>query len=146
MVKEPWRRPRNLTVDSLLDWFASGFEPPVAARPPAWSELLPLSWHPARAGERQCAWVAGYLREHHDLGDPDPLGQIHDLVRDREGRDLACLLLGPASWNVAMRDAFIGGSDAPRRNGLGHLANNCLALSKSRSKESDARIFPTTRH
>ena len=103
-------------------------ESAVAARPAALSELLPLSWQLAGRGEPQRAVVARYLSEHHYLGYPDPLGQIHYLVRDRAGRDLACLLFGPASWKVAARDAFIGWSDAQRQKGLGHLANNSRFL------------------
>ena len=92
------------------------------------AELLPLSWHLAQRGEPQRAWVAGYLDQHHYLGYPDPLGQLHYLVRDRCGRAVACLLFGPASWKVAAREAFIGWSDAQRQRGLGHLANNSRFL------------------
>ncbi len=92
------------------------------------SDLLPLSWHLARSGEPQRAWVARCLDEHHYLGYPDPLGQIHYLVRDRYGREVACLLFGLACWKVAAREAFIGWSDAQRQKGLGHLANNSRFL------------------
>jgi hypothetical protein len=68
------------------------------------------------------------LEEHHYLGYPDPLGQLHYLVSDRSGRDVACLLFGPAAWKVAARDAFIGWSAAQRQQGLGHLANNSRFL------------------
>lgn len=50
------------------------------------------------------------------------------LVSDRSGRDVACLLFGPAAWKVAARDAFIGWSAAQRQQGLGHLANNSRFL------------------
>ena len=53
---------------------------------------------------------------------------LHYLVRDRNGRDVACLLFGPACWKVAARDAFIGWSEAQRQKGLGHLANNSRFL------------------
>jgi hypothetical protein len=92
------------------------------------AELLPLSWHWARAGERQRALVAGYLSKHHYLGYPDPLGQLHYLVRDRSGRDVACLLFGPAAWKAAARDQFLGWSPAQRQDRLGHLANNSRFL------------------
>jgi hypothetical protein len=103
-------------------------ESAVAARPAGLSELLPLSWQLAGRGEPQRAVVARYLSEHHYLGYPDPLGQIHYLVRDRAGRDVACLLFGLASWKVAARDVFIGWSDAQRQKGLRHLANNSRFL------------------
>jgi hypothetical protein len=90
--------------------------------------LLPLSWHWAQPGEPQRGLVARYLEEQHYLGYPDPLGQMHYLVRDRNGRDVACLLFGPAAWKVGARDAFIGWSPGQRQVGLGHLANNTRFL------------------
>ncbi len=92
------------------------------------SELLPLSWHLARRGEPQRALMARYLEQHHYLGYPDPLGQMHYLVRDRNGRDVACVLFGPASWKVAARDRFLGWSAEQRQRGLCHLANNSRFL------------------
>jgi len=92
------------------------------------SELVPLSWQLVRSGQPQRAWIARCLDEHHYLGYPDPLGQLHYLVRDRHGREVACLLFGAACWKVAPREAFIGWSDAQRQKGLGHLANNSRFL------------------
>ena len=103
-------------------------EPTPATVTTPLAELLPLSWHQARAGEGERALVARYLSEHHYLGYPDPLGQLHYLVRDRSGRDVACLLFGPAAWKAAARDQFIGWSHAQRQHGLGHLANNSRFL------------------
>jgi hypothetical protein len=96
--------------------------------PVALTELLPLSWHLARSGEPQRAHVARLLHEHHYLGYPDPLGQFHYLVSDRHGRAVACLLFGPAAWQVAARDTFVGWSPAQRQRGLGQLANNSRFL------------------
>ncbi len=92
------------------------------------SELVPLSWQLVRSGQPQRAWIARCLDEHHYLGYPDPLGQLHYLVRDRHGREVACLLFGAACWKVAPRESFIGWSDAQRQKGLGHLANNSRFL------------------
>lgn len=92
------------------------------------AELLPLCWHQARPGESQRALVARYLSQYHYLGYPDPLGQIHYLVRDRRGRDVACLLFSPAAWKVGPRDQFLGWSPAQRARGLGHVANNSRFL------------------
>jgi len=92
------------------------------------SELLPLTWHQAQAGQWQRAAVAGYLSEHHYLGYPEALGQIHYLVQDRHGQDLACLLFGPAAWKVAARDQFIGWSSSQRQSRLSHLSNNSRFL------------------
>ncbi len=72
--------------------------------------------------------MARYLSEHHYLGYPDALGQLHYLVQDRQGQDVACLLFGPASWKVAARDEFIGWSVSQRQSRLSHLANNSRFL------------------
>jgi len=92
------------------------------------SELLPLRWHLAGRGDPLRVRIARYLDQHHYLGSPDPLGQLHYLVQDRHGRDLACVLFGPAAWKVSARDLFIGWSAAQRQAGLGHLANNSRFL------------------
>jgi hypothetical protein len=99
-----------------------------ASAPRLLSDLLPLSWHQVRSGDSHRALLARYLSEHHYLGYPDPLGQLHYLVRDRTGRDVACLLFGPAAWKAAARDQFIGWSQAQRQHRLGHLANNSRFL------------------
>ena len=112
----------------------SDSEPELALSGPAiiasrsLSELLPLSWHLARSGDLQRTWIARCLDQHHYLGYPDPLGQIHYLVRDCCGQAVACLLFGPACWKVAVREAFIGWSEVQRQKGLGHLANNSRFL------------------
>lgn len=107
-------------------WLDLDPTPATVAAPLA--ELLPLSWHQARAGESQRARIARYLSAHHYLGYPDPLGQLHYLVRDRSGRDVACLLFGAAAWKAAARDRFLGWSPAQRQDRLGHLANNSRFL------------------
>jgi hypothetical protein len=92
------------------------------------SELWPLSWQQAQPGQPERAAVARYLAAHHYLGYPDALGQIHYLVRDRQGQDVACLLFGPAAWKVAARDEFIGWSSPQRQSHLAQLANNSRFL------------------
>jgi len=101
---------------------------PAIMGPRCLAEVLPLSWYLARRGDPQRAWIAHALQTYHYLGYPDPLGQLHYLVRDRSGREVACLLFGPAGWKVAARDAFIGWSATQRQKGLGHLANNTRFL------------------
>lgn len=118
--------PRAVAGDSGQGWLA--LEPERQVQSASVSELLPLSWHLAQPGEPERAKVARYFQAYHYLGYPDPLGQIHYLVADRQGRDVGCLLFGPASWKVGAREAFVGWSDTQRQNGLRHLANNSRFL------------------
>lgn len=110
-------------AQSILDGIVRGPIPPRLL-----SQLLPLSWCPAQPGQAERTRVVRYLAEHHYLGYPDGLGQIHYLVRDHQGRDIACLLFGPAAWKVAARDEFIGWSSGQRQTRLPHLANNSRFL------------------
>lgn len=119
------QKPRAVGSDPEAGLVWSG---PAMVQSRSLAELLPLSWHLARRGEPQRAWVARCLDQQHYLGYPDPLGQLHYLVRDRHGREVACLLFGPACWKVAAREAWIGWADAQRQKGLGHLANNTRFL------------------
>jgi hypothetical protein len=102
--------------------------PTLRSQPQPLSELRPLFWHLAQAGQPERAQIARYLAAHHYLGYPDSLGPLHYLVRDRHGQDLAVLLFGPAAWKVAARDRFIGWSSTQRQARLGHLANHSRFL------------------
>jgi hypothetical protein len=46
------------------------------------------------------------------------------LVRDCQGRDLACVLFGAAAWKTKPRDAWIGWDDDTRARRLSLVANN----------------------
>jgi hypothetical protein len=50
------------------------------------------------------------------------------LVRDRQGRDLACVLFGAAAWRLQPRDAFIGWTAAARQRHLEWVTNNSRFL------------------
>ena len=119
------QRPRALAASpqATFDLFL-----PLGSPPQPLSELRPLSWHLAQAGQPERARIARSLAAHHYLGYPDSLGQLHYLVRDRHGEDVAVLLFGPAAWKVAARDRFIGWSSAQRQARLGHLANHSRFL------------------
>jgi len=119
------QRPRVLSGAPEL-WVKWPVEPELRSQ--SLAELQPVSWQRVERGQAQRAWVARALAEHHYLGYPDPLGQIHYLVRDGQGREVACLLFGPASWKVAAREACIGWSEAQRQKGLGYLANHSRFL------------------
>lgn len=121
-------RQRARSLGAIAQQLLAFWVEPAAASRVLLSELLPLSWHLAQGGPGQRGLIARYCDEHHYLGYPDPLGQLHYLARDRNGRDVACLLFGPAAWKVGARDAFIGWSAAQRQRGLGHVANNSRFL------------------
>jgi hypothetical protein len=132
LIRLPARQRRGgRQIPRALEQAAPGrllLAPTAPARHRPFAQLGPLSWHRAQAGQPQRSQIARYLCEYHYLGYPDALGQIHYLVRDRHGEDLACLLFGPAAWKVAARDQWIGWSDAQRQLRLSHLANNSRFL------------------
>ncbi len=69
------------------------------------------------------------LHRYHYLGYTSAVGQnVQYLVRDRQGRDLACLLFGAAAWKTRGRDAFIGWTAAQRQAQLHQVANNSRFL------------------
>jgi hypothetical protein len=69
------------------------------------------------------------LHQYHYLGYTSTVGQnLKYLVRDRQGRDLACLLFGAAAWKTQGRDAFIGWTAAQRQAQLHQVANNSRFL------------------
>ncbi len=69
------------------------------------------------------------LHQYHYLGYTSAVGQnVKYLVRDRQGRDLACVLFGAAAWKTRGRDAFIGWTAAQRQAQLHQVANNSRFL------------------
>lgn len=70
-----------------------------------------------------------YLARHHYLGFRGPVGEtIAYQVRDRLGRDVACVLFGAAAWKVSPRDAWIGWTSERRAQGIQRIANNSRFL------------------
>ncbi len=91
--------------------------------------LQPLRVEPLRPGSPDRALFQGLLRRHHYLGHRNGVGEnLQYLVRDRQGRPLACVLFGSAAWQCQPRDAFIGWSPEQRRAGLARLTNNTRFL------------------
>lgn len=69
------------------------------------------------------------LRQYHYLGYTGPVGQnVKYLVRDRQERDLACVLFSAAAWKTRGRDAFIGWTAAQRQGQLHQVAGNSRFL------------------
>jgi hypothetical protein len=69
------------------------------------------------------------LHQYHYLSYTSPVGEnLKYLVRDGQGRELACLLFGAAAWQCRPRDAFIGWTAAQRQARLSQVANNSRFL------------------
>jgi hypothetical protein len=104
-----------------IRWLPHPTDPIVACL----SELQPL---PIQALSRQSEarpLFDGLLHQYHYLGYTSAVGQnVQYLVRDRQGRDWACWLLGAAAWKTRARDDFIGWTAVQRQAHLGRVANN----------------------
>jgi hypothetical protein len=84
---------------------------------------------PLRPGSPDLALFHGLLQRHHYLGHRNCVGEnLKYLVRDGQGRPLACVLFGSAAWQCQPRDAFIGWRPEQRRAGLARLTNNTRFL------------------
>jgi len=104
-------------------------ETPAARIAQPLAALRPLQWvlvgprHPA-AGD-----FVRHLARHHYLGFGGDTGpHLRYLVRDAQGRDLACALFAAAAWQVRARDGFIGWSALQRRQRLWAVVNNTRLL------------------
>jgi hypothetical protein len=113
-----------------------GFAPRLALLPPppadlseSLAQLRPLQFEVCGARQPQAAQFNAYLARDHYLPYRSTVGEnLAYLVRDRQGRDLACLLFGAAAWKVQPRDAFIGWTAGQRQANLGRVANNSRFL------------------
>ncbi len=91
--------------------------------------LRPLSFVLAPPASRESALLFHYIQKHHYLGYGVAVGQkLEYLVRDGQGRDLACLVFSAAAWKVQCRDQFIGWTHEQRRRGLPRIVNNSRFL------------------
>ena len=110
----------------------------VARENPVWDQspiegglaqfgVLALSEVSSQAAER--AWVKAALVQFHYLGFGGAVGEnLQYVVRDSQGRPLACLVFGAAAWKCHDRDRFIGWSAPQRQRHLGLIANNTRFL------------------
>jgi len=93
------------------------------------ADALPLQIEVVKSGRPDYKLFQRHLVQHHYLGYGGPVGEnIGYLVRDRQGRELACLLFGAAAWKAAARDIWIGWSAQQRAQGLQFIANNSRFL------------------
>jgi hypothetical protein len=69
------------------------------------------------------------LHRYHYLSYRSAVGlNLKYLVRDAQGRPLACLLFGAAAWRCAARDRWIGWSEEQRRQRVNLITNNTRFL------------------
>lgn len=93
------------------------------------SELQPLQIQELSGQPEARPLFDWLLHQYHYLGYTSAVGQnVQYLVRDRQGRDLACLLFGAAAWKTRARDVFIGWTAAQRQAHLGQVTNNSRFL------------------
>jgi Domain of unknown function (DUF4338) len=91
--------------------------------------LVPLQVELIEAGTAEANDFVHFLAEHHYLGFGGASGQnLRYFIRDRYGRDLACVLFGCAAWKVKARDRFIGWGAQQRARNLGLITNNSRFL------------------
>ncbi len=85
---------------------------------------------------------AALLAEHHYLGYKGSVGEhLAYLVKDANGKVLACLLFGAPAWRVAPRDCHIGWSDEQRCKNLKLVANNMRFLLLKRIPHLASRLL-----
>lgn len=92
-------------------------------------DLTPITFHIPMASSYEDYCFGYYLSHYHYLGFNRTVGEnIKFLIRDRFGRDLACLLFGSAAWKTAPRDIFLGWDRATRRDNINFMTNNTRFL------------------
>jgi len=92
-------------------------------------DLQPLRVSLVTPGSDDARLFHGLLAHEHYLGHRNTVGEnLRYLVRDRQGRPVACVLFGSAAWKCAARDAFIGWDRPTRERNLQRLTNNTRFL------------------
>ncbi len=91
--------------------------------------LTPLSVQAVTPGTVDAALFASLLAHQHYLGHRNCVGEnLRYLVREREGRPVACLLFGSAAWQCRVRDTFVGWTPPERQRRLAWTTNNTRFL------------------
>ena len=100
--------------------------------PSAWTaslaEIAPVRLEKVDPGSRAAKRWAFYLERYHYLGFRVVGENMGYLARDRQERDVGCLLFGAAAWRCAPRDRRLGWSAEERRERLGSVVNNTRFL------------------
>jgi hypothetical protein len=105
---------------------------PIAGKEPiecALSELGLLVVEEVSTQPQKRTWVTAALGQFHYLGFGGTVGEnLQYVVKDGQGRELACLVFGAPAWKCQDRDQFIGWSAEQRQRNLGLIANNSRFL------------------
>ena len=109
------------TLPVPIDWPTTPITEPLA-------QLGPWQWIVPPPGTPEAKRFAAYLQCYHYLGWRVVGQNMQYLLRDQQGRDIACLLFGAAAWRARARDEFIGWDQSQRAAALAGLANNTLYL------------------
>jgi hypothetical protein len=105
--------------------------PPLDQSPlrDALGTLTPLRLERVDPGTADAGLFGFLLQRHHYLAHRNCVGEnLRYLVRERQGRPVACLLFGSAAWQCQPRDAFIGWRAPERRQRLAGVTNNTRFL------------------
>lgn len=123
VVRSQYRRRSYRTAPTNEELFVSA---PITE---PLSELIPLNIAIMTAGHSDRKLFSHYLAGHHYLGYRGHVGEnLGYLVRDRQGRDLACVLFGAAAWKIKPRDEWIGWEETIRAKYLSQITNNTRFL------------------
>jgi hypothetical protein len=91
--------------------------------------LQPLQIEELSEGPAEQPLFESLLHHHHYLGYTSAVGMnLKYLVRDRQGRPVACALFGSAAWRCAVRDRWLGWDPATRARHLQRVTNNTRFL------------------
>jgi hypothetical protein len=103
--------------------------PPVEPVAAALGALQPLQIEELSEAPTDQTLFESLLHHHHYLGYTSAVGMnLKYLVRDREGRPVACALFGSAAWRCAVRDRWLGWDAATRARALQRVTNNTRFL------------------
>lgn len=105
--------------------------PPPAIEPveEALGALQPLRIQELSEAAEEQPLFESLVHHHHYLGYTSSVGMnLKYLVRDRQGRPVACALFGSAAWRCAARDQWLGWDEGTRARGLQRLTNNTRFL------------------
>jgi hypothetical protein len=92
-------------------------------------EVQPVTLEVITPASHKYGLFSEYLARHHYLGFRGRVGEsIGYLARDRQGRELACVLFGAAAWKTMPRDSWIGWDPATQARNLSLVTNNTRFL------------------